>query len=371
MKSRKFSLALLLLAAISTSLFLSCGKHSDPYAFDGVNWDGSNSGTLEMVNGSNKDMVLFIGQTPAPSNLLGGVRAGDTKKLDISKYVSDFNVGGYAILRGVSKEEYDKYSLEPNKARIEFTAMVTYGAGKMYRYNINLSNTGSNAVRVTNRFNIGMELRKNSIDGEKVAYLPALSINQMIYTETSESFTLFPVYVFFNKSTSEVTTLPSTKMTDGVQVAPRPLGPNQSINDYYFPNDKTLTWEYIYGTLKQTAAYITVKNIAPNTTGYVTIALKKLISQNGYDAISNGERLTYELECSEAGEEAGLIINFYNGTVLVPVLDKDGNVPIIKAGYTYTATVGHIGGGIDDATNYKATISEGEKIDISKLIVTQ
>ena len=361
------SLALLLLAAISMSMFLSCGQHLDPYQYDSVNWDGSNSGTIELQNGSNKDMVIFVGQTPAPSNLLGGVKAGATVKHDISKHVSDFSVGGFAILRGISKEEWDNNQLEPSKAKIEFTAMVTYGSGKMYRYNITLSNTGNNAVRVTNRFNIGMELRKNSPNGEKVAFLPGLATNQMIYTSSTEAITLFPVYVFFNKTTAEVTTLETTEMKAALIVAPRPLGPNQSINDYYLPKDETLTWSYIYGTLKQTSAYITVANKVPNEVGYVTIALKKQLSQNGYDAISHGERLTYKIECSEAGEEAGMIINFQNGTVLVPVRTKDGGADIIKAGYNYTVTVTPDTGNKD---SYKAVIDDGEEIDKSKLIET-
>jgi len=363
MKAKKSFLALLLLVAISINFF-SCGAHNDPYLFDGVNWDGSNSGTLDLINGSNKDMVLFVGQTPAPSNLLGGVRAGANVKHDISKHVSDFSVGGFAILRGISKEEWDNNKLEPQNAKIEFTAMVTYGAGKMYRYNITLSNTGNNAVRVTNRFNIGMELRKNSPNGEKVAFLPGLAVNQMIYTSSTEAITLFPVYVFFNKTTAEVTTLETTEMKAALIVAPRPLGPSQSINDYYLPKDDTLTWAKIYGTLKQTSAYITVANKA-NEVGYVTIAGKRLLSQNGYDAISNGERLTYKIECSEAGEEAGMWIDFGNGSVLVPVLDKDGGADIIKAGYNYTVSVTRI-----SSDNYKAVIDDGEEIDKSKLIET-
>ena len=356
------SLALLLLAAISMSMFLSCGQHLDPYKYDGVNWDGSNSGTIELQNGSNKDMVIFVGQTPAPSNLLGGVKAGATVKHDISKHVSDFSVGGFAILRGVSREEYDNNPLlkEP---RIEFTAMVTYGAGKMYRYNITLSNTGNNAVRVTNRFNIGMELRKNSPNGEKVAFLPGLATNQMIYTSSTEGITLFPVFVFFNKTTAEVTTLETTELKAAILVAPRPLGPTQDINHYYLPKDDSLTWNKIYGTLKQTSAYITVANKAPGA-GYVTISGKRKISQNGYDVISNGERLTYKIECSAAGEEAGMIIDFGDGSTFVPVRSKDGGADIIKAGYNYNVLLTYAGG------NYKAEIDEGEEIDKSKLIET-
>jgi len=345
-------------------MFLSCGQHVDPYVFDGIDWKGSNSGTLELQNGSNKDIVLFVGQNPAPSNLLGGVMAGATVTHDISKHVSDFSVGGFAILRGISKEEWDNNQLEPSKAKIEFTAMVTYGSGKKYRYNITLSNTGNYGVRVTNRFNIGIELRKNSPNGEKVAFLPPLATNQWIYSSSTESMTLFPVYVFFNKTTAEVTTLETTDMRDAMIVGPRPIGPGQNPNDYTFPKFDTLTWEKIYGTLKQTSAYITVSNKGPET-GYVKIASQRQMSQNGYDAISSGERLTYKIECSAAGEEAGMIIDFQNGGILIPVRDKDGGSAIIKAGYNYNVTVTYAGG-----DNYKAVIDDGEEIDKSKLIQT-
>ncbi|MDR2584081.1 MAG: hypothetical protein LBC75_11420 [Fibromonadaceae bacterium] len=364
MKTKKSLLALLLLAA--TSMFFGCGHH-DPYTFDGINWNGSNSGTLELINGSNKDIILFVGQVPSQSSMLGGVRAGATIKHDISKHVSDFAVGGYAVLRGVTKEEYNK-SHDPANAKIEFTAMVTYRGGAIYRYNIDLNYMGDNGFRVTNKGRIGMELRKNSPDGEKVAYLPALQVNQMVYTQTTEAITLFPVYVFFQKSTGEVSTLRSSSMFDGVMAAPRPLGPKQSIQDIYFPNDETLTWEYIVGTLKQSSAYITVVNNIVNQAGYVTNALsRRLISQSGFDAIGSGERLVYEVESTDEGAGIGLIVNFYNGNIPIPVL-KEGETtsPIIKNGYNYTVTVDYLGGGITDKANYKATIVEGSKRDVSK-----
>jgi hypothetical protein len=368
MKTKTSLLMLLLLAAVS--MFFGCGNHNDPYVHDGVNWNGDNGGTLELVNGSNKDMVVFVGQTPSPSSMLGGVRAGATVKHDISKHVSDFSVGGYAILRGVTKEEYDKNAADPAKAKVEFNAMVTYRGSAMYRYNIDLSNMGDNGFRVTNKGKIGIELRKNSPDGEKVAYLPRLQVNQMVYAQTTEAFQLYPVYVFYNKTTGEVSTLMSTTMFEGSLATPRPLGPNQTIQDIYFPNDETLTWEYIVRTLKQSSAYITVMNNVVNQGGYVTNALSnKLKSQNGYDAIGSGEKLVFEVESTEEGAEIGLIINFYNGNIPVPVL-KDGEKPIIRNGYNYTVTVSYSQGegGIQNPANYKATIVEGSKRDVSDQI---
>jgi len=365
-KIKKSLLALLLVA--TTPMFLSCGDHYD----DGINWDGSNSGTLELVNGSNKDVILFVGQVPSQSSILGGVRAGATVKHDISGHVSDFAVGGYAILRGVTKEEYSR-NPDPAKAKVEFNAMVTYRSGTMYRYNIDLSNMGDNGFRVTNKGRIGMELRKNSPDGEKVAYLPALQVNQMVYAQTTEAFQLYPVYVFYNKVTGEVSTLMSTTMFEGSLATPRPLGPNQAIQDIYFPNDETLTWSYIVSTLKQSSAYVTVINNVANQGGYVTNALStKLKSQNGYDAIGSGEKLVFEVESTEEGSEISLIVNFYNGNILVPVLTEDRTAPLIKNGYNYTVVVSYLTGegGIQNPANYKATIVEGSKRDISDQITS-
>jgi len=365
MKKKASLFALLLLAATSTS-FLSCGVHEDPYLLDGVNWNGSNNGTLEMVNGSNKDMILFVGQTPAKSNMLGGVRAGATQKLDISTKVSDFNIGGYAIVRGISKEEYDK-NFDLANAKIEFTGMVTYKAGMLYRYNIDPKYIGDNGFRVANRGKIGMELRKDSPDGEKVAYLPAMQQNSIVYTQTTASMTLFPVYVFFNKTTGEVTTLKSTTLFQSIQAAPRPLGPDlNGIQTYYLPNDQTLTWQDIVKTLKQPVAYVTVINNIVNQSAYVTNAISnRLISQNGYDAIGSGEKLTFEVGSTDIGGGIGLTIVYYGGNILVPVL-KEGETdpPIIKNGYDYTVTVSYVGdkeGGFQNQANYKARIVESEK----------
>jgi len=362
-------LALLLLVA--TSMFFGCGDHYD----DGINWEGNSGGTLELINGSNKDMILFVGQTPSPSSMLGGVRAGATRKFDISRHVDDFAVGGYTILRGVTKEEYDK-NPDPAKAKIEFNAMVTYRGGTMYRYNIDRNYIGDNGFRVTNRGRIGMELRKDSPDGEKVAYLPALQQNQIVYTQTTDALTLFPVYVFYNKSTGEVTTLKSTTLFESIQASPRPLGASTSgIQNYYLPNDESLTWASIVGTLKQPTAYVTVINNIANQSGYVTNALsKRFISQNGYDAIGSGEKEVFEVESTEEGSPIGLVIVFYGGNVKVPVLfnKDDTDPPVLKNGYNYNVTVTYTAGegGLQNNNNYKAIIVEGSKRDVSDQILS-
>ena len=350
-------------------LLASCGKHDD-YEFDGVNWDG-NSGTLEIVNGSNKDMIIFVGQIPAQSSMLGGVKAGATRKLDISGHVDDFDVGGYAIIRGVSKEEWDE-DFDPSNAKIEFSAMVTYRRGAEYRYNIDASYMGDYGFRVTNSGKVGIELRKDSPNGEKIAYIPALQQNQVVYTQTSNAITLFPVYVFFNDLTKEVTSLEATSMFATATIAPRPLAEN-NIPNIYFPTDG-LTWQDIVNSLKPPVAYLYVKNNIMNESGYITNALSyRLNSQNGYDAINPGETAVFEVESTEAGSQVSLIAVFRGGITKIPIHFKDDlEIPVIKNGYDYDVSITYTpgDGGAENMDNYSAIISERGKRDLSDKITS-
>ncbi|GBU24580.1 hypothetical protein R83H12_01214 [Fibrobacteria bacterium R8-3-H12] len=366
MKTRKYPLALLLLAAISMFI-LSCGHHTDTYEFDGVNWDGDSGGTLELVNGSNKDMVLFVGQSPAASSMIGGVRAGATRKYDISKHVDDFAVGGYTVLRGVSKEIYDK-NIDLTKAKIEFTAMVTYRSGALYRYNIDKNFIGDYVFRVQNNERVGIELRKDSPDGEKVAYLPAFQRNQMVYASSTDIMTLFPVFVIYNNNTKEITTIKSASMAASASVAAVPPT-DKEIPTIDFP-DEGLSWDEIVGDLRSPVAYIKFTNNVMNQACYFTNAGSiRYISQDGFDGVNSGKTLTFEVKGEDPNEdgEVGVtaqrnLVVVVRGSVKIPVL-KEGETtpPLIENGYEYTASVKFNGGDVMDALNYEARIVKGNK----------
>jgi len=366
MKAKKSFLALLLLAA--ASVFLSCGQHVDPYAFDGVNWDGDDGGTLELVNNrSSKDFILFIGKTPSESSIIGGVRGGATRRYDISRHVDDFSVGGYAILRGVTKDEWDK-NHDPTKAKIEFTAMVTYRAGAVYRYNINPNWMGDYGFRVENNGSVGIELRKDSPDGEKVAYLPPYQRNQMVYASTTDIMMLYPVFVVFNNTTKEITTIKAQSMAASASVGAVPLT-DKEIPTIQFP-DEGLSWEDIVGDLRSPVAYINFTNNIMNQACYFTNAGSiRYISQDGYDGVNSGKTLTFEVKGDTlvGGElpitaERNLVV-LVRGSVKIPVLfEGETTMPLIENGYNYTVTVKYKGSGdVMDRDNYEARIVKGSK----------
>jgi len=326
------------------------GNNSD------INWNNEPNGTLNVTNNTTKDMVLFQGQTPTINNIIGGVKAGASKDFDISDDVSDFNIGGYMILRGITADEYNANKSNLSLAKIEYSAMATYGQGKKFRIEIMPNYMGDYGYRVTNIGRIGLELRKDSPDGEKVGYLPALASNLLLYTNSTDGFTLYPVYVYFNRTSGQVTTLRPTDMFSTVTVAPRGLTGGQ-IQSYTFPADQGATWESIKGTLVSPVAYVTVTNNVPNQAGRVTIAgTNRINSQNGFPEIGSGETLTYEISSSVTGTQQNLVLSFYNNAILLPVrFENESTNPVIKNGYDYIVTVNGSG---NTVAGYTVTITE-------------
>jgi hypothetical protein len=102
---------------------------------------------------------------------------------------NDTETGGTGGGDGISLAEYDANKSNLANAKVEYSAMATYGQGKKFRAEISPAYTGDFYYKVTNGGRIGMELRKDSPDGEKIGYLPALATNYALYSNTSNDMT--------------------------------------------------------------------------------------------------------------------------------------------------------------------------------------
>jgi hypothetical protein len=370
---KKMPSFLVLLLAVTLVLgFAGCpveddGKKDDTTGGDGIKWTNEPSGTLTVLNNTSKDMVLFQGQTPTTSSILGGVRAQTTKTFDISDDVDDFEVGGYIILRGMSSDEYNKNKSNLANAKIEYSAMATYGQGKKFRAEINPAYSGDYYFRVTNGGRIGIELRKNSPDGEKIGYLPALATNYALYSSTSDNITIFPVYVFFSNVTKQVTTIRSTSFVESASVGPRSVT-DSTFATVRFPNDQNIQWATIAASIVYPVAFVTVTNTVANQSARVASSSMVYRAQNGYDSLNSGETNTFEIKGSDEGQSLNLNMLLYGDTVPVPI-KQSGDTPLIKNGYNYTVTLNYNGSGaLDSGDSYTATITEGTKRDVSNEI---
>jgi len=334
----------------------------------GISFANEPSGTLTVANNTSKNMVLFQGQTPTGNNILGGVNALTTKTFDISDDVDDFQIGGYIVLRGMSEAEYNSNKSNLNLAKIEYSAMATYGQGKKFRAEINPAYAGDYYFKVTNGGRIGIELRKDSADGEKIGYLPALATNYTLYSSTSTDMTVFPVYVFYNSVTKTVTPIKPTSFGDSASIGPRPLT-DTTVSTVRFPNNTSLTWQNIVDSITYPVAFISIQNNVPNQSSRLTGSGSRIyFAQNGYDSLNSGELNTFEVTSTDQGQDKSLVMTLYGGAVSVPIKLQDGNNPLIRNGYEYSVTLSFAGGNWDDTTKYSATITEGSKRNVENEI---
>lgn len=333
---------------------------------DEIEYKSDANGTLTIRNNTTKDMVLFEGEIPNKDTILGGVRAQNSRVFDVSNK-SDFAAGGWMIIKGMAASEYTANKDSLTKAKVEYSAMATYHEGEKYEAVINPSYTGEYCFKVNNNSDIGIELHKDSFDGEKIAYIGPNKRNYYIYCETQSGVDLFPVYVYYSKRTKTVTTLNSSVFDT---VLATPLSVNESsINTYSIPDDSEHTLEMIAKNVKIPYAYIKATNAVPNQGARFCLGSAELKTQGGQDTVS-GVASTFEIASSEDGQSLSLYFSLYGGKIKVFVKDSNGDVPLIKNGYDYNVTLSLSGADKTSVDSYKAVISERTKRDISSEIET-
>lgn len=334
-----------------------------------INWNSEANGTLTVVNNSQDDMVMFIGKTPTLNSILGGVRSGRTITLDVSDDVEDFQVGGYMILRAIRLTEFEKNKADLRLAKVDYSAMATYGAGKKYRAELISTTGGEYSYIVQNRANYGLELRLNSPDGEKLSYLSAKQSRTALYATTPEAMTIWPVYVAYNTRSQSIVTFAPKDYAQSQDVQPRAIG--SSISEYDFPpQDADLS--IVFGAVSLPFATITVTNNATRDSSFC-IGTSTRKAESNYSLVSSGQIESYEIPATEAGQELALNCGLLNNSVRVPV-KFDGQTttnPTIKNGYIYQITLSYTGSAVDQVASYTAVIREIEKINTSDILVAQ
>ena len=337
---------------------------------DGIDYANQPNGTLTIRNNTKKDMVLFEGEKLTKDTILGGVRAQSSRAFDVSGK-NDFAVGGWMIIKGMAASEYAANKETLTKAKVEYSTMATYHAGEYYEATINAAYTGDYCIKVSNNGKIGIELHKDSFNGEKIAYLPPYRSNQPIYFDDNKSIRLYPVYVYYSTRNHTVSTL-SGDFFESRTVVPASVTESY-MQTYSFPADPNTTWSQIMENISFPTAYITVTN-GVEEGAYFKIGSAQYVAQNGQDAVG-GVPVTFEVVSTKDGEEKQITLALYNGNVSVPVLTAGGGIPTIQNGYDYSVSLTKVALGntpaiLADPNSYKAVISAGTPRDIKSEIET-
>lgn len=333
---------------------------------NGISYANQPNGTLTIRNNTTKDMVLFEGETPKSDTILGGVRAQTSRAFDVSSK-SDFAAGGWMIIKGMAASEYAANKSNLSNAKIEYSALATYHEGEYYEATINPAYTGEYCFKVNNNSAIGIELHKDSFNGEKIAYLAPYKRNYYIYCETPAGIDLFPVYVYYSTRTKTVTTVNSDVFS--TVLATPYLANDTRMNVFSFPSNPNATLDEVLGNVEIPYAYLVVKNSVPNQGARFNDGSTELKTQGGQDSVS-GIPLTFEIKASKDGLQIPFYFSLYGGLVKVPVRNSGGKEPVIKNGYDYNVTLKLVGTDVSSASSYEALIDDGTKRDVMSEIET-
>lgn len=233
---------MLFVLALIMSIFLGCNLETTrPEILTPIIWDNEPSGTLTVINNTKYDMVLFKG-LPSIPNIIGGVQATSEVIKDISDDVPDFGIGGPMVIRVMKKSEYDTNIDDLSKGKLYYSELTAYRQNITYRMAISSLLDGNFGYIVSNRSSAwGLELRRNSSDGEKIAYISPAESNILIQDSSSDIITIFPVYIAYTQS--ELVSIFPAGIEDICDIAPR----SGIYDTYIFPLRDLPLWDLIGG----------------------------------------------------------------------------------------------------------------------------
>jgi len=200
------------------------------------------TGSLTINNQASFDVIIFAGKI-SNNNVLGGIRAGDSRKFDISKLRLPEENGSF-LVRAASSDTYHNKNFRITEDDVLYTGLVVYDLNNP-RDAINLNiyagiNKEQNTwIYVSNNSRFVLELRLDSPIGEQIATLAPFAANKRIYLKSLPGglpYQLFATYVYVDHSSHEIITFFENN-PNGLQRIP-----NESINQMIFSGPVGYNW---------------------------------------------------------------------------------------------------------------------------------
>jgi len=326
---------------------------------------GNNNGSVEVINPTQYDMLLFKNKNLINSNIVGGVRNGETANINFSDE-KDYTTGGYKIIYAVKQSEYEKAKGNSN---VDYTAMITYRNGSQFRITIISRYDGNYQFTAFNRStDYPMELRKNSPDGEKIAFLAIGENWHKVKTTSSDLFTAYPVWIAYNTASKSI--VPFCPKDDILSVQTvQPVQPQEDNVPLYFPGGGTTTITF---DIDFPFAIIQVQNNASLLAVFrVANAIKT--PQSGYQGIRSGIPETYEIRSQGTGLDLNLAIG-PTQNLKIPVRDQANPTenPTLENGWIYTVQLNlKAGGDATIVTDYTAWLVKGSQINQNQILIAE
>jgi hypothetical protein len=330
--------------------------------YDGT-FRNNQNGATEVVNGTAHNMLLFQGEVLIQGNIVGAVRAGERANINFSSE-NDFQVGGYKLIRAVRESEFRSAG---DLARVDHSALVTYGEGRRFTTTITSTTDGQFQYTVNNRSrDYGLELRENSPEGRKVAYLTKGEVRRIIRTPTSTELTLYPVWVAFNNQTKTIVTFTPSDTLAAVDV--QPLRANEDPSPYYFPVAGG-TGIIQFPNVQLPFATIVIRNNGGLLANFRN-GNQVRTAESGYTGISSGRMETYEIQ---GGGDMNLNLAMSQQQTVVPIRLESApgaaSVNIVN-GRWYTVALTLTGSDQANPAHYTAWLKDEGEISTGDLLIS-
>lgn len=216
----KRKLGLLVAAAVMVGMLSSCVVNVNDDKKNGGNGSGSGidykdytgaDRSITIRNNSSKNVVCFKGAPDKElSNLISGARGSTTTGLRMD--TSLFKKTGDFVLYVFTEEDYTAYKNDVDELKNHTFAMIyafyneDSESNSNLVYEISSSAGGSCYILINNMTKYNVEMRKNSIYGESIAFAGHDTIQTKICLEP-DNYNIFPVFRKFSKANGEIVTV--------------------------------------------------------------------------------------------------------------------------------------------------------------------
>ena len=354
---------LMLLAAASLVMVMTgCDGEDEFERFFDPGFRNNRNGSTEVINLTGRDMLLFDGERLINSNIVGGVRSGQTVNINFSDR-SNYQTGYFALLRAVQVEEFRAHR---TNARADHSAFVTFGAGRRFSTEIASITSGDFVYVVHNRSRqFALELRVPSATGDLVAFLTPGESRRELFHYNGGARMHHPVWVAFDSRNKQIVRFAPIGLWDAQDIAGVQRGGTNPIPEFGFPMGETVIE---FPQLAFPHANVTVSNQTAAVGEFrigVAAPLLGVGAIHPNHAITPGAVVQYEFsQPAHLGNPLDLNITFQAGQVVVPVRFANylGDIPTLQAGRSYVITITGAPG------TFEARIVDNGEVDRNELL---
>ncbi|MDR1838605.1 MAG: hypothetical protein LBQ93_03345 [Treponema sp.] len=256
-------------------------------------------GSLTINNQASFDVIIFAGKV-SNNNVMGGIRAGQSRTFDLST-LSLPGTSGSFLIRATSFDQYSKRNARVTEEDVVYTGLVVFDLkDPRQRMNLNIfagiSDSQDEFVWVSNTSKFVLELRVGSPNGEKMATLAPFQSNKPIplrQQQRNMPYEFYATYVYVDPQTNEIVNFAAKGMEERLRRTPSA----DRVNPMVFSGPvNTSQIAYLNGFLRVKNDTNVSFNLMDGTTW--------LFDQKGIPLVESGMLMTYDLPSlsGEAGQ---------------------------------------------------------------------